>query len=140
MLCYWTALAFGTHNPRLGEIPQMSMFGVDKVVHFLAYAGLAFFMRCAIKPVPGRGWAVLVLCSAYGAVDELTQPLFNRTCDPFDWIANVAGVTTVCVIWRIGKVMRDRRRAAAGFVTVRSGSMKLDFATSEPARPDRLAA
>lgn len=113
----------------------MSMFGVDKVVHFFAYAGLAFFMRCAIRPVPGRGWAVLLLCSVFGAVDELTQPLFNRTCDPFDWLANVAGVASVCVVWRVGKTVRDHRRRSAGFVPI-----KIDFAPPPVEKPDRLAA
>lgn len=110
LLAYWTLMCFGTHAPRYGPIGLATVAGWDKLVHFVAYAGLALLMRRATVPVPGRGWAILVLCAAYGAVDELTQPLFNRTADPFDWLADTAGVLAVCVLWRVLRVAKGWRK------------------------------
>jgi VanZ family protein len=36
--------------------------------------------------------AVAIALAAFGAVDEITQPLFGRTADVFDWAADCAGI------------------------------------------------
>jgi len=63
--------------------------GGDKVVHFLAFAILAFPIACT-----GRlGMSILFFaCSIYGGVIELLQPSFGREAEVLDWIADMLGV------------------------------------------------
>ena len=92
-LCvYWGALFYGTHTKLPpGFLPGHS----DKIVHFASYAGLAALLislRATRGTFPwfsviGR-WMVLAL---YGAFDELTQLLVNRSADFYDWCADVVG-------------------------------------------------
>jgi VanZ family protein len=35
---------------------------------------------------------VAIALAAFGAVDEITQPLFGRTADVLDWAADCAGI------------------------------------------------
>ena len=75
------------------------VLGLDKLCHFLGYAGLAFLASIAWslwRPVGRplrRGHLAIVLLglTAYGSFDEITQPLVHRTCELADWLADVAG-------------------------------------------------
>jgi VanZ family protein len=84
-----------THLPRLGPIPEIP--GKDKTLHFLAYAVAAGLMLLAYAGryrVRTVGLIVIGLL-ALGAIDEITQPYVNRSCDMFDWLADGAGVFCV---------------------------------------------
>ena len=63
--------------------------GSDKLVHFTAFAVLAFPLartgRFGLIPV-------LIGASAFGAIIELIQPTFNRSADLNDWVADTLGV------------------------------------------------
>ena len=63
--------------------------GSDKLVHFIAFAALAFPLartgRIGLLPV-------FVGASAFGGAIELIQPSFNRSADINDWIADIVGV------------------------------------------------
>jgi len=63
--------------------------GVDKLVHFMAFAALAFPLACtgrfALLPV-------FIGASTFGAIIELIQPTFNRSTDLNDWAADTLGV------------------------------------------------
>ena len=63
--------------------------GSDKLVHFIAFAALAFPLartgRFGLLPV-------FLGASAFGGAIELIQPSFNRSADVNDWIADVVGV------------------------------------------------
>ena len=63
--------------------------GSDKLVHFVAFAALAFPLartgRFGLLPV-------FIGASAFGGAIELIQPSFNRSADVNDWVADVAGV------------------------------------------------
>jgi len=63
--------------------------GSDKLVHFVAFAALAFPLartgRIGLLPV-------FVGASAFGGAIELMQPSFNRSADINDWIADIVGV------------------------------------------------
>jgi len=93
LLClYWVALFYGTHTKLPpGLLPGNS----DKVVHFLSYGGLgALFM--SLRATRGTyGWYSVVarwfVLAGYGAFDELTQLLVNRTADVLDWSADICG-------------------------------------------------
>jgi len=88
---YWTALLIGTHKSSLPSLPT----NFDKVLHFSAYAGLAFLLSISIfwsRKVPWWQFVVLLMAvAAFGGCDELTQTPFGRTADWYDWYADLAG-------------------------------------------------
>ncbi len=91
---YWCSLFVGTHLPR---VPGGGLHVSDKLLHFLAYAGLSCLVAIAFSSRQRRGlrlYLVIFLSLAtYGAVDELLQvPIPNRYGDPIDWCADVCGI------------------------------------------------
>ncbi len=95
---FWGICVFLTHA-RFPEGPP----GVppDKVLHYLGYGALAgawYLSALVWKPKWRWIWlAVLILGMSYGALDEITQPPFGRTCDFYDWLADLAGTVTAVV-------------------------------------------
>src|SRR5690349_15212493 len=75
---YWMALFCGTHTPNPGVAIQQAN---DKVLHFSAYAGLAFLLAAVLTAFRLRvntlfsSWAV---AAGYGALDELSQMLVAK--------------------------------------------------------------
>ena len=71
------------------EAPPPAPEGSDKLVHFIAFAALAFPLartgRFGVIPV-------LIGASAFGAIIELIQPTFNRSAELSDWVADTLGV------------------------------------------------
>jgi len=63
--------------------------GGDKVVHFLAFAILAFPIAFTGRL---RMSILFFACSIYGGVIELLQPSFGRGAEVLDWIADMLGV------------------------------------------------
>jgi VanZ family protein len=63
--------------------------GSDKLVHFIAFAALAFPLART-----GRLGLVFVFigASAFGGLIELIQPTFNRSAEMGDWVADTVGV------------------------------------------------
>ncbi|QDV90949.1 hypothetical protein RAS2_20340 [Phycisphaerae bacterium RAS2] len=68
----------------------------DKVMHFSGFVllgmvsiwrGLTVGRRYPMK----SALAWLVGLMAYGAVDEWTQPIMGRSCELYDWVADVFG-------------------------------------------------
>ena len=92
---YWCALFISTHipMPKLGSLPQNS----DKLMHFVAYAGLAFLLgaRWSVSsPLTGKlAGKVFGITAVYAVIDELLQtiPFLHRTGDPFDALADCIG-------------------------------------------------
>ena len=96
MLCvYWAALFYGTHT----KVPDGLLPGnSDKFIHFWAYAGLAIlFMSLRVTQGAYTWLSVLIawfILAFYGAFDELSQLLVNRSAEIFDWIFVVTGAAT----------------------------------------------
>ena len=71
------------------EAPPPAPEGSDKLVHFVAFATLAF-------PLARTGrfglLSVFIGASVYGGAIELIQPSFNRSADFNDWVADIIGV------------------------------------------------
>ena len=71
------------------EAPPPAPEGSDKLVHFVAFAALAFPLsrtgRFGLLPV-------FISASAFGGIIEVIQPSFNRSADINDWVADVVGV------------------------------------------------
>lgn len=93
---YWPTLFILAHIPIPMWVRQAGVS--DKTLHFLAYLILAFLLWSVISPDrkvtlrrAALWWLILVL-TAYGAVDELLQGCMGRSCDIRDLGANLAGV------------------------------------------------
>ena len=71
------------------DAPPPAPEGSDKLVHFIAFAALAFPLART-----GRLGLVVVFigASAFGGLIELIQPTFNRSADMGDWVADTVGV------------------------------------------------
>ena len=71
------------------EAPPPAPEGSDKLVHFVAFAALAFPLartgRFGLLPV-------FIGASAFGGAIELIQPSFNRSAEVNDWLADTVGV------------------------------------------------
>lgn len=106
---YLLALLTGTHLPP--TFPGLPATPSDKVLHFLAYAGLAWLLAMAWSSTTGRlnnrhlavAWLTLAVLAA---ADEVTQLLVHRSASVGDWLADVAGTATglvvFCLTRRIG--------------------------------------
>jgi len=109
----WVGAFVATHLPP----EDMSAIHVsDKVAHCIGYGALAtllagvltFFGRARFSRVA----LALGILLAYGAFDELTQPIFRRTASFDDWLADAAGAAIALVFWEIllGLLWAFRRR------------------------------
>ena len=84
-----------------GGIPHL-----DKVVHFVLYAGLGWLVTRALRTRTARALAWVVLAIAiFAAVDEWHQRFFARDPGIPDWIADVLGASAgVLVALRVRRV------------------------------------
>jgi len=86
------------------------VLGLDKYLHFLAYAGLATALVYALAGTSTERVAVVVFVAAvaFGLFVELLQlPIAYRTFSLADAATNAAGASVVAVGWRLA---RDRVR------------------------------
>ncbi len=95
-------LLTATHLPRIPTIARGP--GVDKWLHFSAYGCQTILamgvLYCTDRLVLKNVAFLIVLLTTFGAVDELTQPMFHRQAELFDWLADCAGVLFgVCLVW-----------------------------------------
>ena len=104
---YWLALCCGTH---VRQPPPIGASQWDKAIHFAAFAVLAVLLLLAWSRfrTPARqsyevAFSVLVV---YAAADEFSQLVVGRSCDPWDWVADVSGavvgLTLVAAMGRRG--------------------------------------
>lgn len=107
LVLYWTALCVGTHLP--GSAFSAPLVVSDKVLHFLAYAGLGLLLA-ALLPLFGArdgraSWGALAIVIVYGAFDELGQVFVpGRTVELADWLANVAGAVTGVTCYQLTRL------------------------------------
>ena len=103
---YVLALVTGTHIPLIDPLLKVEVDNFDKVLHFSAYAVFAFLLATTWQLSSGilntrhLVWAWLALV-AFGALDELTQPLVNRDCSVWDLTADALGaaVGLAAFVW-----------------------------------------
>jgi len=94
---YWLTLVTATHWPLKIPPPGQPILGKDKVLHFSAYAGLAFLFGLVAtlrrRQAPTAALAlVAALCAVLaGLADEVTQPLTGRDFEWWDWLADSLG-------------------------------------------------
>jgi len=97
-----------THLPP-SDLPKTHVS--DKLAHFAVYALLGTLLGIAI----GRRWSwlggavvVTTIGLIYGAIDELTQPLFGRSCSIHDWYADAAGVVFGAILGNLGRIFLEK--------------------------------
>ncbi len=98
-ILYWGVIFIATHlPPKDVHIPP----GSDKQIHFIAYFLLSSLLGMSLLiSRPSRKWVplfVVAVAMVYGAFDELTQPIMDRSCDIHDWYADVTGASTAAVL------------------------------------------
>ncbi len=104
---YWIIAFIATHIPSPWEPSDTPprRLPLDKVGHFVGYAVLAWLLMNLLgrrmRPLAAAGLTMAIVV-VYGAFDELTQPMFNRTADLPDYTANLAGglAGSVFGMWR----------------------------------------
>jgi VanZ family protein len=100
--------------PRLPKPP--GALGFDKFEHFAAYGCLAFLAARAIRHIR-QLWKPLTvvltavaIAAAFGATDEFHQRFVpNRTCDVFDWTADLTGAIIGAVLLCVVVALMRRR-------------------------------
>jgi VanZ family protein len=97
---YWLTLFILTHIPQ-EHLPTVPLG--DKTEHLIAYAGLAsllFFSFRRASRVRKVEATTLLICICYGAIDEWIQaiPIINRSCELYDWFADVTGAALAVAI------------------------------------------
>jgi VanZ family protein len=111
LVVYACLLLVGTHSPHESVITVIDM--QDKLLHTLAYSGLAFlaywaattrdWIPASIASSPLLSAAMVILVTAtFGAVDELTQFFVpGRSVELLDWMANLTGCITGATMFGI---------------------------------------
>ncbi len=97
------AMFIGTHIP---SPLQTEISANDKMIHFWAYFSLSLFLLTSwelsigrLKPI--HYFTVWLVCTLYGAFDEITQIPVGRTCDSMDWLFDVMGIITGLIVFRL---------------------------------------
>ncbi len=123
LTAYWCMLFIATHIPKP---PSLHVQHIDKVFHFLAYAGLAFLLAWSLPTIPNHPILNILLAAfisiSYGVVDECLQIPVGRTADVFDWIADSIGAVSGLAAYgsmRWWLMMRGKSRPAQRTTTLK---------------------
>jgi len=109
---YWLTLLVATHLPK--QVAGLPTNQADKLIHFAAYAVLAWLLAMAWQASVGRlnarhlklVWLAVVF---FGAIDEVTQPLVGRTASVADWLADAAGAVVGLLVFGLWQRRSDQR-------------------------------
>jgi VanZ family protein len=116
LAAYWLAIFAATHVPK--DFPGVPSGHEDKLAHFAAYAILAIAFATTWQSAAGiligaHLRFIWVLLIAYGAIDELTQPLAGREASWLDWLADGAGAAVGLAAFRWFARWREIRSTSA---------------------------
>lgn len=97
---YLVVLFSATHYPA-DVLPTEIVIGIDKVVHVLAYGVLGLLIAMWLPRASAGRTALLTTAIVFGIglLDEVTQPYFNRMCDPYDLLADLVGAAAASLSW-----------------------------------------
>lgn len=104
LAAYWIGLFVLTHLPGY-PMPYHPTL-TDKVGHGGGFALLSLLLAYVVWRVTRRFTysglvAIGAVLALYGACDELTQPYVGRSCDFFDWLADVGGIVLGLATWTL---------------------------------------
>ena len=106
----WAGAFVATHIPGR-SVPQVHVG--DKLLHVAGYFVLTSLLLGVLAtrgmPRGRRVVVVLAVLAAYGAFDEITQPLFGRSADTVDWLADMLGGVAAIVAWEVSFAFVRRR-------------------------------
>ena len=89
-----------TDAENLARLPRF--YGADKLLHLLMYMGLSFSlsMENSIAKYKKRLALVLLFPILYGGIIEIVQEycLVLRSGDWIDWVADIVGAATGCLL------------------------------------------
>jgi VanZ family protein len=111
LAAYWLAMLAGTHTPPRFHAVREELS--DKLVHFAAYAGLAWLLAMAWQTSVGQlnrrhlRWAWLAIM-LYAVLDEVTQPPFGRDASVWDLLADALGSATGLFVFTLTRHWFDR--------------------------------
>ena len=93
---YAIALVVATHTPRLAvSFDSGTPIPADKLLHFTAYGVLGMLVGFIAEQADRKLFRWLPMAFAavacFALVDEITQPMFQRHAEPFDWVADIIG-------------------------------------------------
>ncbi len=100
----WTLVILAACSIPGKDLPAIDIFSIDKIAHFVVFAGFGWVWMWALKsPPPRRTAYVLAFGLAYAALTEVYQGFlpFDRTPDPKDALANALGLLTAILIYRL---------------------------------------
>jgi VanZ family protein len=111
---YWLAAFILTHTPSAIPLPGVQS---DKTGHLIGYFVLGTFLYASLR---AAGWRhavlwVLVIGMIYGAIDEQSQRLVNRSCELQDWCADAAGLALAAAAAGLVTLWRERRSNRASW-------------------------
>ena len=136
---YAFAILLLTHWPQVPEIATGgSLLPLDKIIHWVLYAGLGFLLSFANRVGTSRPrppWLALLAATAvFAAADELTQTLTGRSPEILDWVADLAGAAAGLGLGRLVARAIDRQLDLIGGVPLVSGDRsRLAFWSREQA-------
>ena len=101
-----------THIPQEKFSPSLNIFSYDKLIHVVVYGVITALALSALacRHLLLEVIAVVIILSLICVADEVTQPMFNRSCSLADWLADLAGILIVSIVYYAYKL--KRRRAA----------------------------
>ena len=96
-ILFVAAVLLLTHLPQEVMPERLQISGLDKIEHVLAYGAITILFVVSFRVCPSLLLAAVLFfaISVVDAVDELTQPLVNRVASPFDWLADIVGISVV---------------------------------------------
>lgn len=119
---YLPAIAYAFLILGLSSIPDLSPpikseYPVDKVIHFLEYAGFCYFVlrlctrlfrkRTASLPILATG----VIVALFAVADETYQRLIpGRSADPMDVVADISGALVILAVVFVKNRTRQKTR------------------------------
>ena len=94
-----------THIPKEAMPPRLQENSYDKLHHVVAYGAITFLFILSLKvsSTPFLFSLLFFAILAIGIVDEVTQPLVNRTASLADIVANFIGIATVLLLSMVSK-------------------------------------
>ncbi len=111
---YWLALFAATHWPSL-RIAQAGALGYDKLTHLVVFAVLTFLLVRArfVADAAKNALVAVAVAVACAYLDEVTQPLVNRTFSTSDLMFNLMGIILVWGAQAPGAMIFSRVSLAA---------------------------
>ncbi len=109
LVCYWAALFVATHIPK---VPSGVAHVSDKLMHYLAYGGLAFLLEAALTTrwqLQTEHYVTLFsIVAIYGIADELIQIPVGRSAEVGDWLADITGAACGLAAFAMVRYVRLR--------------------------------